>query len=675
MGLDQATDTSFRGPGGVRCRCRGGMSGASEDLPGVVALLAWSHVTDLRHPMNTAWRRLVGCDPAMAPTTGPGFGGGRLRLAWLVLGLLGGWGGCDRDRSPSVPGPVGEAGADQRTVPANGVAVGGGGLPGSPGKPTFNRDIAPLIYRHCSPCHRPGEPGPFPLLTYADVVKHLTDIVDVTGRRFMPPWLPEPGEFPLEGERRLSEAEIRLMGDWAAGGAPEGRPEDRPPEPVWTQGWQLGPPDLVVTLAEGYTLPADGPDVYRNFVIPVPTSSRRFVKAFEFRPGSRAVHHAFLRIDGSGEARRWDARDAEVGFGGMELPPSAESPAGHFLSWQPGRMPTRVPEGLSWALPAGPDLVLLMHLQPLGRPEALRPSVGFYFTEAAPTNTPIKLGLRSYTLDLPAGSAETVVEEQVVLPVDTELHALLPHAHYLGKRIEGYALFPDGTRKALLTIPSWDFNWQSEFRFVQPVRLPRGTTVGMRYTYDNSEANPRNPHHPPRRVTFGLQTTDEMAELWLQLVAPNPADLGALATTAQARTLRDIEELSRFRLRQDPEDAEATVELGKVRLSRGDPSGAEALFRQALARKPGLDDAHYHLGLSLMARNRLVEAEASFLEALRLNPGHYQARNNAGLCDLRRRRFEEAAAQFREVLRMRPSDEVARENLELVERARRAARR
>lgn len=547
-------------------------------------------------------------------------------------------------------------------------------VPVAPADLTFNRDIAPLIHAHCSPCHRPGEAGPFSLITHADVAKHLPDILEVTRRRFMPPWLPAPGEFPLQDERRLADAEIQRIADWAAHGAHEGKPEDLPPLPQWTEGWQLGPPDLVVTLGEAFTVPADGPDVYRNFVIPVPTTARRFVRAFEFRPGSRAVHHAFLRIDGSGEARRWDARDPGPGFGGMDLPPSAESPSGHFLSWQPGRMPTRVPDGLSWVLPGNADVVLLMHMQPIGRPEPLRPSVGFYFTDVAPTNTPIKLGLRSYTIDLPAGATNTVVEERTVLPVDTQLHAVLPHAHYLGRHLEGYAILPDGTRRTLLDIPAWDFNWQSEFRFRHPLTLPRGTTLGMRYEYDNSEANPRNPHRPPRRVTFGLQTTDEMAELWFQLVVPNPADLDALGMAAQARTVHDIEQLSQFRLKADPKDAPAMAELGKVRLAHRDFPGAEKLFREALAIDAALDDIHYHLGLVLLETGRLPEAANAFHAALRLNPAHYQARNNAGLCSLRQRRFDDAAAQFREVLRLRPDDAMARENLALTERALRSAR-
>ena len=534
---------------------------------------------------------------------------------------------------------------------------------------TFNRDIAPLIYQRCASCHRPGEPAPFNLLTYADVRKHAQDIVEVTGRRYMPPWMPDDGDYAWLDNPRLSAGEIQRIAQWVASGMVEGRAEDLPPPPRWADGWKLGTPDLVVTMPEPFTLPADGKDVYRNFVIPVPLTSPRYVRGYEFRPGSRAVHHAFIRIDTSGQARRLDDREPELGFGGMDLPPSAESPSGHFLGWQPGRRPYLLPDGLSWTLPARSDVVLLMHLQPQGRPERVQPSIGFYFTDVGPTNVPIKIGLRSYAIDIPAGATNYSLEETVKLPADANLLAVAPHAHYLARRVEGFAVLPDGTRKTLLTIPDWDFNWQGEFRYANPVRLPRGTVVGMRFTYDNSTNNVRNPNHPPARVQFGLQTSDEMGELWFQFLGDHPKDREALMEAAQLRLIRDIGELSRFRLRQDPTDADSTAELGKVLLTEGNIAGAETLFRRALQLRPSAD-AHYHLGCVLMERSRIADAGMEFLAAIRLDPEHFQSHNNAGLCFLSQGRLAEAQDHFREVLRLHPGDPTALANLELVERAR-----
>ncbi|MCC6234428.1 MAG: tetratricopeptide repeat protein [Verrucomicrobiales bacterium] len=594
----------------------------------------------------------------------------RAAFALLAVAALAGVAIAFWPRAPRVPSAAVSA-STPAVAPITTTLARPAPAPADPGgqRPvTFNRDLAAIVHHHCAGCHRPGEVGPFPLITVDDVRKHARDLIQVTRTRTMPPWMPAPGEFPFVDERRLSETQIQLFAQWLEDGLLEGPPAQPPPTPKWTEGWQLGPPDLIVSLPDSYSLTNSGPDVYRNFILPVPEGPRRFVRAFEFRPGSRAVHHAFIRIDGSGESRRLDQKDAEPGFGGMEIPPASESPAGHFLSWQPGRLPSVMPDGLAWPLRGGVDIVLLMHLQPLGRPEPLHPTLGFYFTEVAPTNMPIKLGLRSYTIDIPAGTTNNSVEERVTLPVDTRLLAVLPHAHYLASQADAFALLPDGSRKSLMHIPRWDFNWQSEFRFVTPVSLPRGTVLGMRFTFDNSSANPRNPRHPPQRTTFGLQTSDEMAELWFQLLPVHAAEAEQLERTAQSVTVRDIAELSRFRLRQNPSDPEATAELGKALLAQGDLDGAESHFRQALQLRPTLDDAHYHLGLVLYERRRFADAERAFLESLRLNPAHFQARNNAGLCCLQLRRPAEAAAHFREVLRVRPEDRVARANLQLVER-------
>ncbi|HXG67520.1 MAG TPA: hypothetical protein VNO70_20630, partial [Blastocatellia bacterium] len=179
---------------------------------------------------------------------------------------------------------------------------------GSPGALTFNKDIAPIIFRSCAECHHPGGSAPFSLLTYQDVKKRASQIALVTRNRYMPPWLPEPGHGDFAGERRLSDAQIKLIQQWVEQGAAEGAPAELPPAPKFNEGWQLGQPDMVVKMPEPYTLPADGSDVFRNFVIPAPVSSTRYVKAVEILPGNKQiVHHANLLIDRSQSSRRRDA--------------------------------------------------------------------------------------------------------------------------------------------------------------------------------------------------------------------------------------------------------------------------------------------------------------------------------------------------------------------------------
>src|SRR5439155_3986958 len=194
-------------------------------------------------------------------------------------------------------------------------------VPRPPGTLSFNKDVAPILFENCAACHRPGRSGPFSLLTYADARKHAKQMAEVTQRRYMPPWLPEPGYGEFTGERRLGPDQIGVLQQWAAEGAPEGLLADLPPMPQWTEGWQLGVPDLIVHTPEAHTLPADGKDVYRNFVIPIPVATRRYVKAVEFLPGNwKVVHHAFINVDETGMSRRLAQEESPPGFDGMALP-------------------------------------------------------------------------------------------------------------------------------------------------------------------------------------------------------------------------------------------------------------------------------------------------------------------------------------------------------------------
>src|SRR5438094_258367 len=227
---------------------------------------------------------------------------------------------------------------------------------------TFNKQIAPLIFQNCSSCHRPGETAPFSLLTYEDVRKHAAQIVAVTQRRFMPPWLPEPGYGDFAGERRLTDAQLGLVADWVKAGCLQGDPADLPPQPHFTEGWQLGPPDLIMKLAKPYQLAASGGDVFRNFVIPVDVKKTKYVRAVEVRPGNkRIVHHANILIDCRQSMRRLDGGNGQAGFAGMLDSAEARSdtfaPDSHFLFWKPGTVLEANPDDMSWQLDPGTELI------------------------------------------------------------------------------------------------------------------------------------------------------------------------------------------------------------------------------------------------------------------------------------------------------------------------------
>lgn len=527
--------------------------------------------------------------------------------------------------------------------------------PAMTGPVTYNVHIAPIVFEHCATCHRPGESGPFNLLTYADVRRRAKDIVRVTASRYMPPWLPEPGHGDFAGERRLTDEQIALFERWFLQGAPEGAAADRPVPPRFTAGWQLGPPDLVLEAAQPYTVPAEGMDAFRNLVVPVPLPASRFVRALELRPGDKTiVHHANVLLDRTGSARRRDARDPGPGFGGMDVELESESfePDSHFLFWKPGTAAVTEPADMAWRVDGETDLVLNLHLQPSGKPEVIRPVVGLYFTDTAPTRHPMLIQLEhDGAIDIPPGSRDFAVADEYRLPVDVDVLGIYPHAHYLGKQIEAFATLPDGTKKWLIRIGDWDFNWQAVYRYREPVALPRGATVHMRITYDNSAENPQNPSDPPRRVRAGNRSSDEMGHLWLQVLPRRADERWLLQEAAMQR-----------RLEKYPGDFVAHANLGAVLEARGRPQEAAVQYREALRLRADSAPVLNNLGALLQSAGDAPEALRLYREAVRVQPDYASARYNLGNVLAAGGAYEDALAQFREVVRLRPRDVGAQAN-------------
>ncbi len=521
---------------------------------------------------------------------------------------------------------------------------------------TFNEQIAPIVFRACAPCHRPGEPAPFSLLTYADVRKRGEQIVSVITRRYMPPWLPEPAHGDFVDERRLTNEEIHVITEWVRAGAPQGPPAEAPEPPAFTPGWQLGKPDLVLEAASAYHLRPDGPDEYWNFILPLNLPAPQWVKAIEIRPGNlRAVHHANVLVDRTRSARAQE-KSPGAGFPGMDLSIESDTfdPDSHFLFWKPGGAPWIEPDGMAWQAAPGTDLVLNVHMQPTGKAEEIQPSIGLYFTGQPATKFPMLLQLeRDGALDIPAGDANFAVADDFVLPLDVNVLAIYPHAHYLGHVLEAYATLPDKTRSWLIRIPDWDPNWQSVYRYREPVFLPKGTTVSMRYSYDNSAANPRNPNHPPQRVHGGDRATDEMAHLWLQVLPRGEGD----------RRMELQEAIMRHRLDNYPGEFTSQFNLGALMMARGDRASAEAYLRGAIAARPEHPVALNALGALLLDSGKTGEASALFARALAANPRYTNARFNLASAEALQQQWEEAAAAFREVLAESPGDEAARRHL------------
>lgn len=532
---------------------------------------------------------------------------------------------------------------------------------------TFNKHIAPIVYKNCAPCHRPGQAAPFALLDFASVQKRAPEILKVIQKRAMPPWLPDSDAHHFVGERRLSATEIGMIQQWAAEGAKEGMAADLPPQPVWAQGWQLGEPDLVIQAPKAFTLPAAGKDVYRNFVIPVPLASNRFVRAAEIRPGnSRVVHHAFLYVDRTRQSRRLAEQETEPGFPGMKTPESARMPEGQFVTWQPGKLLTTGGAPLTWVLQKGADIVLQMHMNPSGKPEPVQPSVGFYFTDTPPSNTPFKICLTSLAIDIFPDERDHVVADEFVLPVDAEVIGVLPHAHYLAREMSGAAVLPDGRKESLIHIAQWDFNWQGDYRYEPPVLLPKGTKLEMRFTFDNSTNNTRNPHTPPARVRYGPQSADEMAELWFQILLRNPGDLPALQQAYAAKSKSVFRDYATHLLATHTKESKAHIIMGQFASEDGRPADAEKEFRAAIAVAPDSDEAHYDLGIVLQQQKRLGEARSEFETAIRLNPRDGKYFGSLGLVFLELGDLPQAESNLEKAVQLDPYDVLGHDYLNAI---------
>jgi tetratricopeptide (TPR) repeat protein len=638
---------------------------------------------------------------------------------------------------------------------------------------TFHADIAPILLDNCASCHRPiddapaapapsakaGSPddplcvagAPFSVLDYGSVRRYAPAISSAVQRRAMPPWLPEPGHGEFAGERRLRDDQIALIRTWVEGGAPEGNPADAPELPTFSGGWQLGTPDLVLTLPEAYVLEPfdaaqdrpfdsvqDGPDsaqgrpggrdVFRNFVIPVPITTTRYVRAVEFRADRpQALHHADVAIDLGRVSRALDRAEPGPGFAAMD-----GAQVYNVYGWSPGKVPVMEPSDSAWTLDPGTDLILLLHLIAGATSETVQPAIGLFFSDTPPTRTPISVKLEAHGMAIPAGEPDYVVEDSYVLPADVDAVSIYPHAHYLGKEMRGTATLPDGSQKDLLWIRRWDFRWQDRYRYQTPVFLPRGTRLSMRFTYDNSAANPSNRHDPPQRVRSGPRSTDEMGHLWIEVVPRRPEDrallnadfvrrslLAAIASAEldvrldpqmaaahnvlatrylQAGRVADAQSQLEEALRLDPREAEAHSNLGTLLqaqgrldegmqhlrtavrlkpkgdavrfnlgaglLAAGQPDAAIREFQTAITLNPENADAHFNLGVILGPRNQLDAAIAHLRRAVEINPLNADAHHNLSVAYALQRRLDEAIAASQAAVRLKPASPVAREQLQ-----------
>jgi Flp pilus assembly protein TadD/mono/diheme cytochrome c family protein len=583
------------------------------------------------------------------------------------------------------------------SLAGSGTAAADAQKPNPKAEVTFNKDVAAIVFNNCAVCHHAGGSGPFSLLSYQDVRSHARQIAVVTSSRYMPPWLPEPGYGKFIGERRLTDEQIQTIQRWLADGAKEGVAADLPPTPAFSDGWELGKPDLVVQLPQPYVLLAGAnTDSWPRFVLPIPISGTRYVRGVEIRPGNpKIVHHCYIAIDRTQTLHIANGEIYEVGSGGMDGQFSSGNAEldSRFLTWRPGSPPYLEPDGMTWRLDKDTDLILIMHLLTSGKSEPIQPSVGFYFSDKPPTKTPMIVRLeQDGNIDIPAGVKDFEISDDLELPADVKVLSILPHAHYLCKEMRVFATLPDGSRKWLIWVKRWDFDWQGVFRYAEPVSLPKGTILSMRYTYDNSSGNARNPNTPPQRVIGGQKSTDEMADAWLEVLPDRREDLFALeigmmrhklakypqdvngyadlgaALRAMGKNQEAIAPL-REAAQLNPNNVQVQNNLGAVLGSLGNFDEAISHFHEALNIRPDYFMACFNLANALRLHGDLQEATSYLQQAVDLKPDSAEAHNQLGLIQAQQGNLTEAISQFQEALRIKPNDPLAQQNLKRAQAA------
>lgn len=395
---------------------------------------------------------------------------------------------------------------------------------------TYSEDIAPIIYSRCTNCHRAGEIGPMPFTNYSEVSAWGGMVSYVTEIKYMPPWKPNPEFSKLLGENYLTDAEIDLIKQWVAQGMPQGDPSLEPPLPVFPTGSQVGQPDLVLSFTEAHLHPGTGVDEYRFFVLPTGLTQEKYLKALEVRPGNlKAVHHTLCWQDTAGIGAANDAATPEYGYEGF---------AGQFgldnqlPGYVPGQKPRKYPDGLAQKLKPNADIILQMHYAPSSIDMVDSSSVYLFFADSAETITRYV----SSKVMLPFAGTLTngpfIIQPNEIkrfhgvyeVPANVSLLGIAPHMHLLGQDWEVVLITPSGDTVNLIKIDEWDFNWQGGYTFPGFIKAEAGSEIHAWATYDNTANNPLNPNNPPKTISWGEKTTDEMYYLPIMYVPYQAGD-------------------------------------------------------------------------------------------------------------------------------------------------------
>jgi len=390
-------------------------------------------------------------------------------------------------------------------------------VPQVTGGPTFSNEVVRIFQNRCQSCHHAGDIAPFSLMTYADAAPHADAIKFETQKRLMPPWKATAGCGEFAEARVLSDDEIDTIAKWVDNGAPQGNAADLPTLKNFDGGWALGQPDLVLSYAESYKPPVTG-DMYRCFPMPSTVPEDKYVSAIDIKPGDReTVHHVIAYLDTTGDSQKLDEADEGPGytsFGGPGF--SVTSLSATLGGWAPGARPSMLPDDVALLMPAQSRVVLQVHYHPHGiKTVPDHTEIGIYYAKKKPNKIVRILPLINQSFTIPPNDPNyrvTTTPFSAFLPV--HLYLIAPHMHLLGRKMHVTATLPNGNEKCLINVDDWDFNWQGMYQYKDPIAIPMNTKLALEAYYDNSEGW-RNPNNPPKPVSWGEQTTDEMCIAFL----------------------------------------------------------------------------------------------------------------------------------------------------------------
>ncbi|MDG3003502.1 redoxin domain-containing protein [Paludisphaera mucosa] len=401
--------------------------------------------------------------------------------------------------------------------------------PADVGAVTYASAAAAILQEKCQTCHRPGQVAPFPLLTYDEARKHSAMIREVVDDRRMPPWHADPRHGSFANDRSLTGEDRAKLLAWIDQGTPLGDPKHVPAPRTFSEGWSIGRPDVIFEIPEANVVPAQGVLEYVRVRVPTKFTEDKWIQAAEATPGDRSVvHHIIIYVDDHTKGRR-------LGLGGS-----------HFCGYAPGDMPSRFADGTAKKIPAGSDLMFEIHYTPNGRVLEDRSKLGLVFATKPVTREAFTLPIAEGGFIIPPNEPKVPVAASMTLPQEVRLLSFMPHMHVRGKDFQYTITRPGGPPEVILSVPAYDFGWQSYYTLREPLTLPKGTRIDCLAHYDNSAANPANPD-PTKTVRWGDQTFEEMMIGYIDVDVPVGEPIDRQALRNRNRTgLRAVQSLLGF---------------------------------------------------------------------------------------------------------------------------------